>query len=439
VTSVSVESMKRMAPPAARSCNNPADHGIENYFNAESLPRLLVISNTNIEATASGALALFRLFQEYPPEKLMVFGRPPSSWAHEVVRIAGAKYRDIGFPIPRAVLMRFNPFWPVAMASYVRSWTSQILSAAKSFRPQAVFTVAEAFHCFLADSVARKLSVPLHVVVHDDWTYHQVLRHSAWTKPAARWACDRAMGAVLRKAATRFVVSPGMREEFQSRYQTTFDVLYPSRGEDSPLPKLRAQAVPEGSGPVYAYAGTIHHQWVINSLRTMGEILGAKGGRLDLYVPYPVSQLDAWGLSSPSVQLAGFFPPSVLADAISSTAHGLFLPASFNAAQKMDVSTLFPSKLVDYTAIGLPVLAWGPTYSSIARWAAENPGAVELVTEKDASALEAAIERLRAGEYARSVAAAGMAAGERYFEAGTVRRQFYSRLCEFNQTGLHQR
>ena len=231
-------------------------------YEASQLPRLLVVSDVNVERTMSGALVLYRLLKQYPAQNLMVLARPNDG---SVDRVTGAVYRDLWYRIPRLALMRFNPFWPVVMAKYVRHLTPRVLADVSEFRPEAVLSVAEGYLCFVADAVANRLRIPLHMILHDDWTFHQTLRHSRWTKPAVRWACDRVIGPVLRRAATRFCVSPGMAEQYSARFHVDSTVLYPSRGEDSPVPTVRVTA--DRSHPLRAaYAGTIHHAWVVASL-----------------------------------------------------------------------------------------------------------------------------------------------------------------------------
>jgi hypothetical protein len=116
----------------------------------------------------------------------------------------------------------------------------------------------------------------------------------------------------------------------------------------------------------------------------------------------------------------------------------LYLPASFHERERVDVSTLFPSKLADYTAVGLPVLVWGPAYSSAARWAADNPGATELVTGPGPAALQPALQRLSDPVHAARVATAGVAAGARDFDPLAVRSRFWGALSRVSSPASRQ-
>ena len=395
------------------------------------LPRLLVISDVNAERTAGGALALHRLLRGYPPDRLMVISHPNRDWPVPPERLPGVRYHDLNYRIPRWIWNRFNPFWPAVMARYVGRLTPKALAAAAEFAPEAVLSVAHDYLWFVAAAAARRLGLPLHLILHDDWPSLQTLSQGKWAKPAVRRSCERLYAHTLRQAATRFCVSPGMRDRYEERYGVSGRVLYPCRGEDSLPPRVRVRPGRTGP-PVAAYAGLIHHGAAAGALRALAAALAELGGELVLYGPYPADALEQWGLDGGNVRAGGFFQSSrEMAAAAAEAADILFLPASFRERERVDVTTLFPSKLADYTAIGLPILVWGPSYSSAARWAAAHPGATELVTDPDPRAVAGAAARLAADpDRAREIAAAGVAAGIRDFSVSAVRNQFYTALSE---------
>jgi hypothetical protein len=59
------------------------------------------------------------------------------------------------------------------------------------------------------------------------------------------------------------------------------------------------------------------------------------------------------------------------------------------------METSFPSKLADSTAVGVPVVIHGPEYCSAVRWAWENPGVAEVVTDQTVDALVESLTRLQ--------------------------------------------
>jgi hypothetical protein len=284
-----------------------------------------------------------------------------------------------------------------------------------------------------AAALARDLGVPLHLVLHDDWPSTITSNRPGAIGNAKRWFCRRVLGRVYRQAASRLCVSPGMEEHYRAWFGCSGRVLYPSRGEDSPIPRVRVRPGIAGP-PTVAYCGLVSQYGTGVLLGQVAAVLARLGGYLDLYTPYEQATLATMGLEGPNIRHAGFLRPQQLAETLARTAHALFLPASFEPRERDDVATLFPSKLADYTAMGLPILVWAPAYSSAARWAAENPGATVCITEPDAQAVERALEQLaNVPEYAASVAAAGTEAGRRYFELAAARDEFFRALSQTNE------
>jgi hypothetical protein len=305
----------------------------------------------------------------------------------------------------------------------------QALAIAREFRAQAVLTSPYGFFWLAAARVAREMAIPLHLIVHDDWASTVTSNRGGCVGIVKRWFARRVMRPVYRQAASRLCVSPNMVEKYQMWFGARGDVLYPSRGDDSPAPRIRVRSAPCGP-PVVAYCGLIHQAGTVDSLCQLAAVLATMNGRLDYYGPHTADVLAAnWGLTAPVVRAIGFLPAAELGERVGSTAHVLFLPASFRRRERDDVSTLFPSKLADYTAIGLPVLVWGPNYSSAVRWAADNPGATVCVTDRNPTALIAPLKGLLDGPAtAVSVAAAGVEAGNQYFDLTSARETFINAI-----------
>jgi hypothetical protein len=178
-----------------------------------------------------------------------------------------------------------------------------------------------------------------------------------------------------------------------------------------------------------AHAGFLHLAGNAALLRAVAGFLGPLGGHVDLYTMHTDADLAYKGLVPPGIRRVGYFPAHEMAERVAATADALLLTASFEERDRAHESTLFPSKLADYTGIGLPIVVWGPAYSSAARWFAANPGAGALVTERDPQAVQREIERLAGDrEHACTIAAAGVAAGRKDFELSVTRGKFFRAL-----------
>ena len=113
------------------------------------------------------------------------------------------------------------------------------------------------------------------------------------------------------------------------------------------------------------------------------------------------------------------------------TATALFLPTSFDQTDRAAVEVLFPSKLADYTAIGLPILIWGPRYSTAVRWGLANPSAALVCDEENGQTIRILLKRLRDdAEFRASLAEGALIAGRRDFSLEHSRAILYSALSE---------
>lgn len=394
------------------------------------LPRLAVISDVAVERTGAGSLLLYRLLRGYPPDRLRVVYNPADVSPDPAVRLPGVEYLPLPYRIPRVLRNRLNPFWPVLQSGLMPRRAGAGGRALGEFVPEAVVSVANGYLWFTAAAVARRCGARFHLFLHEDWPNLVTLGRSGLTPRLVRAAARARVGRVLRRAARRFSVSPGMAELVRRTYGLDSEVVYPSRGDDSPAPRVRVRPGRAGP-PVVAHAGFVHLAGNAALLRELAAVAGGLGGRLDLYTTHTDGELAARGLAPPHARRVGFFPAAEMADRVGATADALVVTGSFDPADRGHESTLFPSKLADYTAVGLPILVWGPADSSAARWAAANPGAAVLVTTPDPAPIREAVARVAADPgWAESLARGAVEAGLRYFELSTARDRFLTALRE---------
>jgi len=395
---------------------------------AAGLPRIAVISDVGVERTGAGALLLYRLLKDYPSERLRIFCNPGHASSTPGVRLPGISYQNVDYRFSRLLQTRFNPLGPVAAAYQMRLYAGAVRRGLADFRPQALISVANGYLWFTADVVAKQLDIPLHLFVHEDWPQLITLHRRGAARDVVMAAARQLIRPIFARPGARFSVSPGMADELRARYDLETEVLYPNRGEDSPEPVVRVRN--EASGPpTIAHAGFIHLAGNAALLRSVAAELERLGGYLDLYTQHNDADLARFGLAGPAVRRIGYFPAREFADRVAATAHALFLTASFDEKDRTHERTLFPSKLADYTGIGLPILIWGPAYSSAARWARDNPAAALLFTDPDPKPVADAMIRVTQDpHYARKLAQGAVDIGKAFFELSTAREQLYGAL-----------
>jgi glycosyltransferase involved in cell wall biosynthesis len=123
-----------------------------------------------------------------------------------------------------------------------------------------------------------------------------------------------------------------------------------------------------------AFAGTINSEGYIRALRSLQKALKVVGGRLLLFGPTTSDER----LNNDHTEFRGLLSSSELLNVLREEADALFVPMSFDPADRVNMEMAFPSKLADYTAVGLPLLIYGPPYCSAIAWARENAGVAEI-------------------------------------------------------------
>jgi len=135
-------------------------------------------------------------------------------------------------------------------------------------------------------------------------------------------------------------------------------------------------------------------------------------------------------LARSNVKLQGMSDAAKLAIQLRAEADVLLVPMSFHVEDKANMQAGFPSKLADYTALGLPLLVYGPPYCSAVRWAKATPGVAEVVESvRESELLTSALRRLAASPDLRhNLGKQALALGERCFSHSAAMRTFYQAI-----------
>lgn len=385
------------------------------------LPRLLYLGDVPVESSYHGSTLLYRLFQLYPPERLLIVEGtmvPPRTDR----RLPGVVHRTLAAGRARWLNTRFHDqyaWWLTVTAGSRSGRARQLLG---DFVPEAVVTVPHGFTWITAAAVARQLGVPLHLVIHDDWP-RVVQGH-------LRPRVERVFGEVYRRAASRFCTSPFMAEEYGRRYGASGTVLLPYRSADAPVfPPPSERPGRQHGAPVFAFAGTLNSPGYATLLRQLADAVGKLGGQVLIFGPLTLDQARASGLTHPAIRILGLVEPSAMMQRLRAEADVLFVPMSFAPDDEANMRMGFPSKLTDYTAVAMPLLICGPSYCSAVAWALHNTGVAEVVTSDDGAGLAAAVDRL-AGDtgHCRRLATRAQQVGDRDFSVTAAAALFQKAL-----------
>jgi glycosyltransferase involved in cell wall biosynthesis len=305
----------------------------------------------------------------------------------------------------------------------IRAARSDIVSRFDSLKFDAIMTVVHGLGWLVAASVARDAGVPLHLIMHDDWP------RVANVPAQFRTWLDRRFGKVYQQASSRMCVSPFMRADYLKRYGCDSEVLYPSQAKECPSFESVPSRLGRNDGPLtIAFAGTINSEGYIRALRALSESVSSLDGRLLIFGPTTHEEGKQIGLGDAHVMFCGLLAPSELIVRLRNEADVLFVPMSFSESDRSNMEMAFPSKLADYTATGLPLLVYGPSYCSAVRWAHENAGVAEVVAVEDQGLLAAAVGRLASPKARIALGQRALQVGRRFFSYDASQRIFHNVL-----------
>lgn len=373
---------------------------------------MLYLGDVPVESTYHGSALLHRLLTGYPSDKLTVLETGTASQPER--RLPGITYLEHPLDCSRWLKTRFHPY---AMAWFSHRAPKAVFSL-NGTKFDGILTVAHGFGWLAAARLAQSRRAPLHLMVHDDWP------RAANVPSGLRNWLDRKFAQVYCQAESRLCVSPAMQRGYEQRYGASAEVVYPSRAAGLPdFSEPPERLAHKNHQFTIAFAGTINSPGYVKALIALHDSLAVIGGRLLIFGPLTSEQARATGLDLPHVVVGGLLSWPELMRRLREEVDALFVPMSFDAIDRSNMELAFPSKLADCTAVGLPLLIYGPPYSSAVRWARENEGVAEVVETE--SGLGAIVQRL-ANEPVRRVELGkeALRVGRKYFACEAVRAVF---------------
>jgi glycosyltransferase involved in cell wall biosynthesis len=388
-------------------------------------PRLLYVGDVPVESSYHGSALLFRLLQEYDPDKLCIVETNHLRSLRER-RLPKVRYRELRLGWNRPLYSRFSGIYASYVIRRAGGFHRQLPALLGDFVPDAVITVSHGFSWRTAAKFASINHLPLHLICHDDlpgvgpaMSFH------------ARWK-DFEFGRIYAQATSRLCVSPFMQEEYRERYGVDGQVLYPSRSADCPeFAAPPGRLLGDCPNPTAIYAGSINSKGYADSIRLLSESLEDFGGRLLIFSPLDANDLRRFGLNRPNIRNCGLRPFNELIQFFRDNADFLYVPMSFDPGDRSNMELSFPSKLTDYTAAGVPLLVRGPAYCSAIRWIQANPGIAESVPTDEKADFVGAIARLtQPGAHRYSIAAEALKVGREHFSFSSIHEKFIRAIKE---------
>jgi len=393
------------------------------------LPRIAYLGEVPVRALSAGSAVLYRLFENYPADRLLLLEDACLPIPPTAPQLNGVQTIHYHFLRERWLRTRWRDWFGAWFYLRAGRPAAQLADQVAAFGAQAIVGIAHGHSWWTAAELARRLNLPFHLIAHDEW------RGTMPLHPALRACAEQRFGRCYRAAASRLVVSPGMNETYAERYGATGTLFYPIRSSrlqpPSTLPRKQRGAF------TFAFAGDAGTPWARSMLAAFANALAAHSARLRIHYTIERALLVNAGLQHDNVDIVPFTTDyAALQRAIVAGADALYLPMSFMAGDRQNVTLCFPSKTTDYTATGLPLLIQAPDYASAVRWARSRIDTAAVVTTQNTTELSVAVARLIGDSSHRTqLAANAQQAGEQDFSPTEVFRLFSERL----QSGLHAR
>ena len=323
---------------------------------------------------------------------------------------------------PVMTLSHRKPWWPPFQPDQTLSrafrawlWAGEVDAWLDGFQPTGILTYLSAFSDTLsiaAAGYASRYRIPMAVIVHDDCRCFAESAELGGRAHARRqW--------ILERSTKSWFASPGLAECFH---------LPPSRaGVLPPIPEGSSPALQEPAErePLLIYAG---NYWPpqISTLTQLAAATRAGGGRFLAVLKENaehVAQLQEHG-----VEWRAPFARNVEAlDYFRTHATALVVSYSEQTADMPWTRTSFPSKLIEYCHLGVPIVIVAREDTAVVRWARER-NFPDVFAPDDAAGFTGYVTRLQDAGFRRERASLARSFASREFDPAAIQRQLEDSL-----------
>jgi glycosyltransferase involved in cell wall biosynthesis len=219
-----------------------------------------------------------------------------------------------------------------------------------------------------------------------------------------------------------------MAEFYEKKFGVPGNALYPGRDGQMPTFATPSPRNAQRGGPLqFAFSGSLNYAGYGEMLERFAAALAAAGHRLLLFGGHSLETARKYNLDRPHVKRIPAMPVDQLVRALRDQVDALLVPMTFRPDMRFDMEISFPSKLTEYTTIGVPIVIWGPAYSSAVRWGRDNAGAAEVIDVDETEAVVEVVKRLADDPAMRErLGKRAMEVGEAQFSRAAITKQFLS-------------
>ena len=295
------------------------------------------------------------------------------------IAIASKERERIGANLPVGWQTAWIPqrrwWWPPAresntlsMALRFRIWEQECRKQLGTEQFTSILTWLDFSYPLLAMHLARRWQIPLSVLVYDE--------REAWIDcPHEKKAATAQSAKVLQAADRVWFVSDALRQRYIAKLnlesiRAKSRVLMPIPGGGTgAFVKWRPEMEER---PVVVYAGKLH-DFYFENLTVVATALEKLNGTLHLITDAGHPVLGRLRQEHPNVTHHDFFASNDdLLRYVSETATAFLATYAFDPEIQPWSASSFPSKIVEFSHTGLPILTLTPPFTAFAQWARQH-------------------------------------------------------------------
>jgi len=329
----------------------------------ENWPKILFIADEIPQSINAGSIQFYRLFENYPSNRLIVFGKSPVPGA----TVLDCRYYDLKYPfLEKLRLSRFTSMLSDLQALEFLSpkLPKSLVKVAKAFKPDIVVSLMQHLtYYYPAYQFAKKEKLPFILFCHDDVEDFSRI-HGIFKKTLLRLN-----GKIYRSAAKRICISPEMAIQWKVKYGVEGDFLYPTASKTLKTKEIDFDKLQSKKQLKIGYAGSLAYGYK-EGIEEIIPILQETQTLLKIYRDES-SLLPA----SKNLEYGGFSKTAEETfEKIKAECDAVILPYSSKQCFKALYTTHFPSKIPEYVLLGMPIIIIGPEYANGLKWAKTKKG-----------------------------------------------------------------
>lgn len=317
----------------------------------------------------------------------------------------------------------FNPDRPLSRAFRAWLWAGEAHAWLGDTKPDAVFTYLSAFSDMLsiaAVGFARRYKLPLATIIHDDARdFVKSAEEGARAHARRQW--------IVENSTKAWFASPGLAACFRLP-EKIIGVLPPipeGATISSDLLATRYSLPATSTAPLLIYAG---NYWPpqIPVLAELAAAIRAGGGQLQAVLkenPEHVATLRAGGVD----WRAPFVKNTEALDYFSAHATAMVVSYARTSDDMPWTRTSFPSKLIEYCHLGLPLVVIAPEDTAIVQWARAR-NFPDVFSATDTAGIARYTQQLRDPAFRRERAALSLSFARGEFNPALIQQQLVESL-----------